>query len=111
MSAAELSQYKFQLEQVQDALAKDPSNKELLKLESDLKELITLYTSLVPPEPSKPKQEPPSSSSSSNKRPRPEHEQEEQEEGEGEGPTPRWIIGQTVLAKYPKDSKLYEATI
>ncbi|KAJ3107927.1 hypothetical protein HDU96_007742 [Phlyctochytrium bullatum] len=42
MSASELSQYQFQLEQVEEALQKDPENKELQKLQSDLKDLISL---------------------------------------------------------------------
>jgi survival-of-motor-neuron-related-splicing factor 30 len=37
----------FQLGQVQEALDKDPGNDELLKLKTDLQELITLYTQLV----------------------------------------------------------------
>ncbi|KAJ3305481.1 hypothetical protein HDU76_005011 [Blyttiomyces sp. JEL0837] len=41
--SSELGQYQFQLEQVEDALSRDPSNKELQKLQSDLRELISLF--------------------------------------------------------------------
>jgi hypothetical protein len=42
-----LATYQFQLVQTQEALDKDPSNSDLLKLQVDLLELVELYTSLV----------------------------------------------------------------
>lgn len=43
MSAEEIESYKFQLEQVELALASDPENEELTKLQHDLKELIQMF--------------------------------------------------------------------
>ena len=51
----ELANYQFQHGQILEALEKDPDNSELLKLKSDLDELITLYTQLVQQEPEPPK--------------------------------------------------------
>ena len=42
-----LATYQFQLVQTQEALDKDPSNSDLLKLQTDLLELVELYTTLV----------------------------------------------------------------
>ncbi|KAJ3104294.1 Leukotriene A-4 hydrolase [Phlyctochytrium planicorne] len=42
MSAEDLSQYQFQLEQVEETLEKDPDNEALQKLQADLKEIIGL---------------------------------------------------------------------
>lgn len=47
MAAEELASYQFQLEQVEDALSKDPDSQELKKLQSDLKDLISLYSQLA----------------------------------------------------------------
>jgi survival-of-motor-neuron-related-splicing factor 30 len=139
MSAAELGQYKFQLEQVEEALQKDPDNKELQKLQHDLTELITLYSSLVPDttattttSSSAAVSTSTSSSKGNNKRPAPTDDSplraqseggysdgvdaspvngEYDENGQSHGPfTVRWVVGQMVLAKW-KDGKLYEATI
>ncbi|KAI9327406.1 hypothetical protein DFJ73DRAFT_863693 [Zopfochytrium polystomum] len=143
MSEAELNQYRFQLEQVVEALARDPENKELQKLEGDLNDLINLYSSLVP-------QSSVAASTLNAKKGggkrqirdddeldedrrdnRPdyaEHHQQpliqdnlhDQSPNNGGGSEadafgsslkpPRWVKGQTVLAKY-KDGKYYEATI
>lgn len=46
-SKTDLATYQFQLGQVQEALSKDPENADLLKLQSDLLELVNLYTTLV----------------------------------------------------------------
>lgn len=60
MSAEEIESYKFQLDQVELALASDPDNEELKKLQSDLKELITMFeaanslTAPSDPSPTKP---------------------------------------------------------
>lgn len=43
MSAEEVESYKFQLEQVELALQSDPDNDELKKLQTDLKELISMF--------------------------------------------------------------------
>jgi len=44
---SDLATYQFQLGQVEEALVKDPENVDLLKLQSDLLELVNLYTTLV----------------------------------------------------------------
>ena len=49
----DLATYQFQLGQVQEALDKDPENSDLLKLKSDLLELVNLYTGLVSQETAK----------------------------------------------------------
>jgi survival of motor neuron-related-splicing factor 30 len=46
MNSSELENYKFQKNQVQEQLDKDPNNEELQKLHSDLQQLIDLYTLL-----------------------------------------------------------------
>ena len=53
MSKTDLATYQFQLGQVEEALVKDPENADLLKLKSDLIELVNLYTTLVSQEESK----------------------------------------------------------
>ncbi|CAG8804898.1 30289_t:CDS:2 [Gigaspora margarita] len=47
MNADELAQYQYQLDQVNLALKNDPENSELLKLKTDLTELISLTTTII----------------------------------------------------------------
>lgn len=47
MSASELSSYQLQLEQVKAALSSDPTNEELLKLQTDLEQVIQLTQELI----------------------------------------------------------------
>ncbi|CAG8473457.1 7513_t:CDS:1, partial [Cetraspora pellucida] len=47
MNADELAQYQYQLDQVNLALKNDPENLELLKLKTDLTELISLTTTII----------------------------------------------------------------
>ncbi|KAI9281466.1 hypothetical protein BY458DRAFT_429779 [Sporodiniella umbellata] len=53
-STEEIESYKFQLEQVELALASDTTNEELLKLQSDLKELIAMFEAQLPEQNIKP---------------------------------------------------------
>ncbi|KAG1474446.1 hypothetical protein G6F56_000349 [Rhizopus delemar] len=53
-SAEEIESYKFQLEQVELALASDTTNEELIKLQNDLKELIAMFEAQLPEQTSKP---------------------------------------------------------
>ncbi|KAI9193338.1 uncharacterized protein BJ171DRAFT_430370 [Polychytrium aggregatum] len=96
----ELQSYKYQLSQVDEALEKDPENAELLKLKSDLGELITLYTSLTqsasPPRAAA--QTPAAASSRDNPKP-------------SSASKKSLAKGQQVQAKWSGDGKFYEATI
>ncbi|TRY71594.1 hypothetical protein TCAL_09983 [Tigriopus californicus] len=47
MSASELSSYQLQLEQVKAALTSEPTNEELLKLQTDLEQVIQLTQELI----------------------------------------------------------------
>ncbi|SRR6266542_3596962 len=47
MNADELAQYQYQLDQVNLALKSEPENSELLKLKTDLTELINLTTTII----------------------------------------------------------------
>ncbi|KAJ3188057.1 hypothetical protein HK101_009244 [Irineochytrium annulatum] len=156
----ELNQYQFQLEQVEEALSKEPSNKELQKLRQDLSDLISLYSNLVstPAATSSSaahsKSAPSKANNNDKKQPKhpsaPQQPQQGQKrqhddqrtnwqqdledlngDGNGDGEydedddegsdgqdggaahpvRAKWIVGQTVLAKYSKDGKMYEATV
>ncbi|KAJ3211257.1 hypothetical protein HDU67_004653 [Dinochytrium kinnereticum] len=136
---SELSQYQFQLEQVEEALDKDPSNKELQKLQADLKDLIGLLVlESGIQEAAPPKQAGGKKAASSHHIPaaaaaaaKDEIDRGTREVSAGTGDeddelndfardleelgddseyVAKWIKGQTILAKY-KDDKLYEATV
>lgn len=103
MSKEELASYQFQLGQVNEALEKDPENEELLKLSGDLKELITLYQTLVAQE------EPKVAPNPIKKRPQPPPEPVQEkpkyifEEPTKKTDTPsEVIVGETQVAKKQK---------
>lgn len=98
--ADELSEHKFQLQQVEEVLAKDPDNQELLQLKSDLTELINLLSATAQPV-SKPKQEKPKTAQVT---------QSLQKESTTTSSS-SWSVGQAVKAKYSLDGVLYDATI
>ncbi|KAI8853878.1 hypothetical protein BC829DRAFT_439665 [Chytridium lagenaria] len=110
MSASELSQYQFQLEQVEEALDKDPSNKELQKLQSDLKDLIGLLAAAASREEVSRNHRETSAGAGSDAEGLRDLEQELEELEDGSNYIAKWIKGQLVLAKY-KDDKFYEATV
>ncbi|KAG2205767.1 hypothetical protein INT47_003950 [Mucor saturninus] len=97
MSAEETESYKFQLEQVELALASDPENEELTKLQHDLKELIQMFEAA--------------------------HAISQQEQDQQQKPAvPRSVpstalknhefaVDQEVMARYSGDGQFYKATI
>ncbi|TPX55805.1 hypothetical protein PhCBS80983_g05016 [Powellomyces hirtus] len=91
--AQELAQYQFQLDQVDEALSKDPGNEELEKLRGDLTELITLYSSLVQ------EQEATAAATETKKK------RSAPDAGR------KWEVGQTVSAKYSGNGRFYEGVI
>ena len=68
MSESELSTYQLQLQQVEAALTSDPANSELLKLKTDLEQVINLTKTLIEQQVAKSNQN--------------EEEEEEEETGE-----------------------------
>ncbi|KNC96882.1 uncharacterized protein SPPG_07712 [Spizellomyces punctatus DAOM BR117] len=98
--AEELAQYQFQLDQVDEAIAKDPDNPELHKLRENITELINLYSEAV-----KQQQQTATITTSDNKRKRPVG-------GYGEEAAKKiCTVGATVMAKFSGDGKYYEAVI
>ncbi|KAJ3201526.1 hypothetical protein HDU83_007875 [Entophlyctis luteolus] len=106
--------YAFQLAQVEEALHKDPLNLDLQRLRDDLKDLMALMA-LEQPAAAAPV--------SGRKRPH-DHTDSAAAPDDSDGGTSgfgdnaiaagvpsRWIVGQTVLAKYARDSKMYEAVV
>ncbi|XP_064653163.1 survival of motor neuron-related-splicing factor 30-like [Lineus longissimus] len=100
--ADELAAYKSQLQQVEAALTTDPDNEELLKLKTDLLEVLQLTKELVSV------QSTTTDASSSSK------------DGEDwlsgvpivtEAPAPKWKVGDKCLSYYAEDGGMYEATI
>lgn len=92
--AEELATYQFQLDQVDEALAKDPENAELQKLRGDLTELINLYSNLA--------QEQQAAAASEIKKKRTDA---------GAGAAKLWGVGSVVMARYHLDGKYYEAVV
>ncbi|KAI8825819.1 uncharacterized protein EV422DRAFT_491434 [Fimicolochytrium jonesii] len=95
----ELAEYQFKLDQVDEALAKDPDNQELGKLRADLKELIALFAGIA--------EEAPATSNKESKKKR---------GGGGGNAQPaagavRWEVGTQVSAKYKGDGNFYEAVV
>jgi survival-of-motor-neuron-related-splicing factor 30 len=84
---SELENYKFQQQQVKEALDNDPDNEDLKKLYDDLQELIDLCSQVAPtkPQPEKPKKEP-------------------------KKPSLSFEVGDVVLAKW-SDDQFYEALV
>ncbi|CAG8509759.1 15663_t:CDS:2 [Dentiscutata erythropus] len=107
MNADELAQYQYQLDQVNLALKNDPENLELLKLKTDLTELISLTTTIIDQEtvPPTPKRSPSSISPKTNSTPT--------------TPTSNPIlglskplqVGDSCLARWSGDGQFYPATI
>ncbi|CAG8484157.1 3378_t:CDS:2 [Scutellospora calospora] len=71
MNSEEIAQYQYQLDQVNLALKNDPENSELLKLKTDLTELISLTSTIIDQEtvPPTPKRSPSSISPKNNSTP------------------------------------------
>ncbi|KAI8617966.1 hypothetical protein BC830DRAFT_1061958 [Chytriomyces sp. MP71] len=82
--------YGFQLAQVEEALSKDPTNADLQKLRTDLVELMALMGMSV-----------------GETKPAANLKKRRFDEAQSS----RFVKGQTVLAKYAKDGKMYEAVV
>ncbi|CEI94149.1 hypothetical protein RMCBS344292_08370 [Rhizopus microsporus] len=95
-STEEIESYKFQLEQVELALASDPNNEELQKLQHDLKELISLFEAQLQKTPEHPKQKTPTTPTTPSTTALKTHE---------------FSIGQEVMARWAGDGQFYKATI
>ncbi|KAI8340752.1 hypothetical protein BC941DRAFT_493448 [Chlamydoabsidia padenii] len=122
MSDNETEMYQFQLEQVEHALASDPTNEELLKLQNDLKELIALTTQYEQqttssnnptkdtnnkgtPTDSRKRSRSPSASSPTTDSPR------TLSRPSSALVTHQFSVGQEVKAKWSQDGQYYKATI
>ncbi|ORZ14754.1 hypothetical protein BCR42DRAFT_417608 [Absidia repens] len=128
MSENETELYQFQLEQVEHALSSDPTNEELLKLQTDLKELIALTTqyeqvSTTTTQSSSNHADPPNNSNSNNNiNASPvatETNTRKRSRSPSTTPAPRasalvsqqFSVGQDVKAKWSQDGQYYRATI
>ncbi|KAI9350240.1 hypothetical protein BDR26DRAFT_852065 [Obelidium mucronatum] len=111
------SDYIFQLEQVEDALARDPDNAELQKLRADLAELIALMGLAGAPDAAAAGAKPAAPKPAAHDAAHPPHDAAPRKRARAEpgdaddGVASRWVKGQTVLAKYAKDQKMYEAVV
>lgn len=97
--AEDLNTYQMQLQQVSLALAADPENSELLKLKSDLEEVIELTKELIKAQEEETKKSYIAPGSSG-----------EQQEYKQKGPTKFWKVGDKCQAKW-SDGQYYDATI
>lgn len=95
MSVQDLAGYRFQLSQVTEALERNPGNTELTKLQSDLKELISLAEKLY------------GSDAGGSRSPTSERKKSSKPAG---GSHPKWSIGKTVRARW-RDGKYHTATV
>merc|ERR1712061_592707 len=108
MSESELSTYQLQLQQVEAALTSDPANSELLKLKTDLEQVINLTKTLIEQQVAKSNEDEeeeetaPSSSSGSGTK-RKFHEEFT--------PVKHWQVGEQCQALWRKDGNYYEATV
>lgn len=91
-----LQTYRVQLEQVEAALTSDPSNAELLKLKSDLEEVIALTKNLIDTQASTTTNNAGLSSGKSSSEP---------------APVRQWKVGDECLAMWSEDSQWYDAVI
>ncbi|KAI8973728.1 hypothetical protein BDF20DRAFT_824059 [Mycotypha africana] len=103
MSAEDLETYRFQLEQVDLELKNDPNNEELLKLQTDLKELISMVEQFASP--AQQQQSPVKKQNAPNSTPLAD-------------PTPtvalkhhEFAVDQEVMARWSGDGQFYRAVI
>ncbi|ORZ29589.1 hypothetical protein BCR44DRAFT_1505516 [Catenaria anguillulae PL171] len=124
MSAQEeLEQYEYQLAQIEQALAQDSSNADLRKLRDDLVEVIDLTRSLLPaPAPEDPA--PPSSRHHLHDDSTSHDDHDDYRQVDSHDPAldsephsappllhPQWSVGDTIIARYSANNKLYECTV
>ncbi|KXS15924.1 hypothetical protein M427DRAFT_56229 [Gonapodya prolifera JEL478] len=100
--AEDVEEYQYQLDTVTEALEKDPTNPELLKLKTDLQDLIAL----LGPKPAAGGAQTASSGTKRNQ----DFDEEDGEEADEAGST-RFRVGQTVSARFSTDNKWYDAVI
>ncbi|KAF2354705.1 Survival motor neuron [Trinorchestia longiramus] len=93
-----LKTYKIHLEQVQAALTSDPGNEDLLKLRSDLEEVIALTDNL-------------SAAQSGAGVAATNSFEELAGSSNSEPPAKRWSVGDKCLAQWSEDKQWYKATI
>ncbi|XP_038207677.1 survival of motor neuron-related-splicing factor 30-like [Zerene cesonia] len=104
--ADDLRNYKLQLQQVEAALLTDPENEELLKLKTDLEEVIELTQDLIKTQEGESNVSVHSSSNNDDVT----ASLLAAESGEA-APVQKWHIGEKCLAKWKADGMFYEATI
>jgi survival-of-motor-neuron-related-splicing factor 30 len=98
-SADELADYRYQIEQIEASLESDPQNSELLKLKSDLEELISLTSQFEtvqsPATPTK----------------KAEKKEDDKPSSPAASLYQQYSVGQEVMAKYQGDGKYYKAKV
>ncbi|OWR53711.1 survival of motor neuron-related-splicing factor 30 [Danaus plexippus] len=107
--ADDLRNYNLQLQQVEAALLTDPENEELLKLKSDLEEVIELTRDLIKTQEGESKVH--NIHSSSNNDDVAASLLAEDDNEYVEKPNSKWHPGEKCLAKWKTDGVYYEATI
>ncbi|KAJ2957168.1 hypothetical protein NQZ79_g7061 [Umbelopsis isabellina] len=101
-SADELADYRYQLEQIEASLESDPQNSELLKLKSDLEELISLTSQFETVQ---------SSPATPTKKSEVNQKVEEKPASSAAPLYQQYSVGQEVMAKYQADGKYYKAKV
>ncbi|KAG0742391.1 hypothetical protein G6F57_010488 [Rhizopus arrhizus] len=96
-STEEIESYKFQLEQVELALASDPANEELTKLQNDLKELIAMFEAQLPEQ--------------TNSKPSPAKHNKTEAPAATALKTQTFAVDQEVMARWSGDGQFYKANI
>lgn len=114
MADDDTESYKYQLEQVELALANDPNNEELKKLQQDLKELIALTSQLEEQQQSSHKKKTPTPTATPTP---PTQSSDTTPTGTGTTAaaaalkTNQFSVGQDVMARWSGDGQFYRATI
>ncbi|XP_014356129.2 survival of motor neuron-related-splicing factor 30 [Papilio machaon] len=106
--AEDLRNYKLQLQQVEAALLTDPENEELLKLKTDLEEVIELTQDLIKTQEGDIKVDIHSSSNNDNVAASP---RSDDDEATFSSAVSKWHVGEKCLAKWRADGMFYEALI
>lgn len=105
--AEDLQTYKLQLQQVEAALTTDPENEELLKLKTDLEEVIELTQDLIRTQQSETREGEQYEDDEDNEF----QEEEEYSPEETETPKRLWKVGDKCMAIWGRDGQYYEAII
>ncbi|RUS22079.1 hypothetical protein BC937DRAFT_90493 [Endogone sp. FLAS-F59071] len=105
MNAEELATYQYQLQQVEEVLAADPTNPEMLKLKTDLTELINLTAQYVQQEKQIKQQQHKVSHATT------VADEEPASPNSPTTPSKPLTVGSMCLAKWSADGKFYPATV